>query len=33
MPGILFFIPGPSEGVENVVNEATGFATDNSIGL
>ncbi len=26
MPGILLFIPGPPEGVQNVVNEATNFA-------
>ncbi len=26
MPGILLFIPGPPEGVQNVVNEATDFA-------
>ncbi len=26
MPGILPFIPGPPEGVQNVVNEATDFA-------
>ncbi len=25
MPGILPFIPGPLEGVENVVNEAADF--------
>ncbi len=25
MPGILSFIPGPPEGVQNVVNEATDF--------
>ncbi len=25
MPGILLFIPGPPEGVQNLVNEATDF--------
>ena len=26
MPGFSFFIPGPLEGVQNVVNEVTDFA-------
>ncbi len=33
MPGILPFIPRPSEGVLNVVNEATDLCAENSIEL